>query len=503
MAIRRNIAANFATQVVTAFVTVAFIPVYVHFLGIEAYGLVGLFTALQAWMVLFDFGFTPALAREMARFAVGAHDAASIRHLLRSVEAAIAAIAGLVILGFWLGANWLATNWLTPEELPVEVVTTVVSLMGIVIGLRLIENVYRNSLTALERQIPAGALTAIVAVVRSIGAIGVLAWVSPTVVAFFVWQALVSLLSAVAFAALLYASIARSSGSRSRPSVAALRGIGRFAGGTFLIALSGTLISQSDKLILSSIETLAVFAVYSIAYIVAAAVRVLVQPVDVAVFPRLVHLHQIRDEPRLASLYHRSSQLNAVLLGSSGAFLAVFGEQVLELWTQDTSLASEAFPILRILVVGMVLNGFMNGPYYLQLAAGWTGLLTKVNWALLLIFLPGTYWLSLQFGAIGAAVAWLLLNAVYMGTVARLMHQRLLPGELRRWYVNDLFTPVASAVAVSTALGLLFPTDLESLATLAYLIVAAIGTFLAAAFAASTVRAEVIGHLRLASNTIR
>ena len=158
MAIRRNIAANFGSQAVTAFVTVAFIPVYVHFLGIEAYGLVGLFTVLQAWLVLVDFGLTPALAREMARFAVGAYNAASIRHLLRSVESAIVVIAGLVIVGFWLSADWLATNWLTADELPIDVVSTSLFLMGIVIGLRLIENVYRSSLNALERQIPAGAL---------------------------------------------------------------------------------------------------------------------------------------------------------------------------------------------------------------------------------------------------------------------------------------------------------------------------------------------------------
>ena len=246
--------------------------------------------------------------------------------------------------------------------------------------------------------------------------------------------------------------------------------------------------------------TLAVFAVYSIAYIVASAVRALVQPVDVAVFPRLVHLHQIGDESGLASLYHRSAQLNAVLLGSSGAFLAVFGQDVLELWTQDTALASEAFPILRILVVGMVLNGFINSPYYLQLAAGWTGLLTKVNWVLLVAFLPATYWLSLRFGTTGAAVSWLILNAIYVATIARLMHERLLTGELRRWYVNDLFMPVASALTVAAGLGLVYPTNLGTLATLSYLLAAAIGTFLAAAFAASDVRAEVIGHLRLASN---
>jgi O-antigen/teichoic acid export membrane protein len=53
----------------------AFIPLYIKYLGIEAYGLIGVYAILQAWLGLLDMGMRPALGREMARFTSGAHDA--------------------------------------------------------------------------------------------------------------------------------------------------------------------------------------------------------------------------------------------------------------------------------------------------------------------------------------------------------------------------------------------------------------------------------------------
>jgi len=58
--------------------SLAFVPLYIKYLGIEAYGLIGVFAILQAWLRLLDMGMKPAINREMARFTGGAHNAQSI-----------------------------------------------------------------------------------------------------------------------------------------------------------------------------------------------------------------------------------------------------------------------------------------------------------------------------------------------------------------------------------------------------------------------------------------
>jgi O-antigen/teichoic acid export membrane protein len=46
--LKRNLIANYLGQGWTALVGLAFIPLYIKYLGIEAYGLIGLFGVIQA-----------------------------------------------------------------------------------------------------------------------------------------------------------------------------------------------------------------------------------------------------------------------------------------------------------------------------------------------------------------------------------------------------------------------------------------------------------------------
>ena len=73
MSIKVNIAAHYLGQGWTALMQLAFIPFYIKYLGMEAYGLIGFFAMLQAGLALLDMGMTPTLNREMARYKAGTH----------------------------------------------------------------------------------------------------------------------------------------------------------------------------------------------------------------------------------------------------------------------------------------------------------------------------------------------------------------------------------------------------------------------------------------------
>jgi O-antigen/teichoic acid export membrane protein len=59
--------------------SLAFIPLYIKYLGVEAYGLVGLFSVLQISFTLLDMGMSLTLSREMARFRAKVNDNELIR----------------------------------------------------------------------------------------------------------------------------------------------------------------------------------------------------------------------------------------------------------------------------------------------------------------------------------------------------------------------------------------------------------------------------------------
>jgi O-antigen/teichoic acid export membrane protein len=496
MTLRRNAVANYVGQGWTTAMGLVFIPVYIRYVGLEAFGLVGVFAVLQAWLSVLDLGLAPTLNREMARYSNAPGDVMEIRDLLRSIEIATFGIAAVTSGAVWGLSGWLARDWLRAERLPPEVVAPSIALIGVVVALRLVENIYRSSMIGLQRQVVLNVVSSVMATLRGAGAVAVLAFVSPTIITYFVWQVVISAATTGALAIVVHRALPGAH-RRARFNVDRLRGIWRFAAGAVLVTLLGFALSQSDKVMLSRLLSLSQFAVYSLAYTVASSVRLLVQPLDQAVFPRLTQLFYQEDEAGLARLYHKSAQYNAVLMGGVGVFLTAFGEPILRVWTQNAALAHDIFQVLWILVPGMVLNGIMNGPYNLQMAAGWTGLLVRVNAALVVVFIPTTYLLTRQFGMRGAATSWVLLNALYVAIVARLMHQRLLKDEMRAWYTHDLLMPLGASAAAALALRPFAPMQAGTIATIAFLAVAMVIILAVGSLSASVVRRDVTVQLRL------
>ncbi|KOR29483.1 hypothetical protein TI04_08500 [Achromatium sp. WMS2] len=130
--LKRNLIANYLGQGWAVLVGIIFVPLYIKYLGMEAYGLVGLFTLLSNWMILLDAGMTPTMNREMARFTAGHHTATSIRDLLRSIEIISLSIATFIVISIALASNWLATSWLKTERLPINEVSQAFIIIGFV-----------------------------------------------------------------------------------------------------------------------------------------------------------------------------------------------------------------------------------------------------------------------------------------------------------------------------------------------------------------------------------
>ncbi|MEN8215666.1 MAG: hypothetical protein ABFS56_04685 [Pseudomonadota bacterium] len=61
--IKLNIIANFAGKAWTVLMSLAFVPLYIKFIGVEAYGLIGFFVTLQAVFGLLDLGLSTTLFR--------------------------------------------------------------------------------------------------------------------------------------------------------------------------------------------------------------------------------------------------------------------------------------------------------------------------------------------------------------------------------------------------------------------------------------------------------
>jgi O-antigen/teichoic acid export membrane protein len=496
--LKKNVVANYLGQGWRALMGLAFVPVYIKYLGIESYGLIGIFALLESWLGLLDMGMKPALGREMARFTAGSHTAQSIRDLLRSIEVIGFLIAAAVAVGIWSVSGWLASHWVTANQLPVHVIAQSFAVMGVVTALRFIEDIYMSCIAGLQRQVTQNLVTASMETARGLGAVSILAWISPTLKAFFLWQGLISLATVGLFAWIIHNELPRAP-MPARFSASALIGIWRFAAGMMAITVLALLLTQTDKLLLSRLLSLEFFGYYALAGVIAGGLYTLTGPITGAVYPRFTQLSAAGDDVALRMVYHRGAQSVTVLTGSAAAVLIMFGDRVLRLWTGNPALARQVAPLLAVLALGALFNALMWIPYQLQLAHGWTSLTIKVNAIAVSLLVPAILLVVPMYGGIGAAWAWVTLNAGYLTFDVSLMHRRLLPTEKWRWYGRDVAVPLTGAAAAATLLRWVMPQDLGKIGEFGVLLLASICVLSVATLLAPLVRDQLVRPFRVKS----
>ena len=477
--LKLGLLANFAGTGWGAIMQFACVPLYLKFLGVEGFGLIGFYLMLQTLFQVMDLGLSPTINRELARHSVQPTIAGKARELVRTLE------IGYWLIGIALGASlvlaapWIATHWIKSGELSATKISHAVMLMGALSIFQWPISFYQGALMGLDRQALFNSLKIAMVSLSNGGAVLVLWLVSPTITAFLIWQSAVSAVQAVTIAICLWQSLP-ASGQPARFQIAAVRGVWRFAAGVSGITLIGLIVSQADKLIVSRMLPLKVFGYYSLAWAVSNILLIISGAVFNVVFPNLSAHVATGNLPALRESYHRGAQLMAVAVLPVAILLALFSFEILSIWTRNVETAGFDALILSILVAGSALNALLYLPYALQLSFGWTRLALIAGLTSMVIVIPVMLGLTHRFGPAGTASAWLALNAVNMVVLPPIIHRRLLRGDVWR-YFGDVGWPLLAA-AVACLIGrLAFPYTESLTVKLAFLLVlwvAAVGSAL-------------------------
>jgi O-antigen/teichoic acid export membrane protein len=494
---KSNLLANFAGLGLPTLLQLALVPVYIRLMGIESYGLIGFYVMLLAMMQVLDLGLGTTMNREMARYSTQSDRGEEARDFVRTLELVywtLGIVAGGIVVAV---APLIATRWINPGTLPIPVIKTSIVIMGGLAAVQFPATLYQGGLLGLQRQVLLNSVRVAGAFIGNGGAALILWLVSPTITAFLFWQLAVSSVQAVVLAGCLWRSLP-SAGRTPRFSSALLRNVRRFAAGISGITVSGLILTQMDKVILSKMLSLEMFGYYSLAVVVGNGLLTLVTPVFNTVFPRLSFLVATGDENGLRVLYHLGSQLMAVVIVPVALVVAIFAHDIVLLWTGSLETAMQVSPIVRIIVIGTALSGMMCLPYALQLAHGWTRLSLTINTVLIIALVPAIVFLTSRYGATGGAAAWVLLNGVLMMIGVPLTHRRLLKGEAGRWYLTDLMVPAAGALFVVVAGRALVSGPMTPIIAVGTISLLSVLGMAAAAMAASQTRAWIIDRTRLA-----
>lgn len=427
--------------------SIAFVPLYLHFMGAEGYGLVGFFVMLSATLSILDAGLASVAIREAAGFTAGnAQRRQEIVELLRSIEVVFLAIAGTAGGLVALLAPLLVEHWLNVPVNLISDATWAIVWMGISIALQFFISFYSGCLTGFQRQVELNTINVIGATVRSGGAVLVLWLISPSMQAFFTWQAIGAFAMLLAQRILYVRSLEGVGvGGGVRFSLGSLKRVQHFLVGIGSINILALLLTQLDKIILSSVLTLKAFGYYSIAWSLGTLIYRLTGPVFNSYYPRITQLLEQKEKRTMMDIYIQGCKVMAVAVVPISLWLALFSYEIMKLWTRNSELANQASGALSILALGTMFNALMHIPYAMQLAHSYTRLALLQNIIAVILLAPLTWYLATHYGLTAAALPWFLVNAGYVVFGAPLMHRYLLLPGLRDWYFTSILKPVAYA----------------------------------------------------------
>lgn len=429
------------------------VPVYIHYMGSEAYGLVGFYAVLQALFQLLDLGLSPTMSREAARFDGGGTNAAALRGLLRLLTWIFVIVGAAGGAALFVGADVIATRWLHVQQLPLDAVRRSVMLMSGVVFAQWMCSLYRGAITGFEKLVWLGGYNIAISTLRYIGVVPVfiLMGVAPEV--FFGYQLCVAVFGLAVLVVFTYRSLPKA--GTGQTLVTEWRELKSMLHFSLMIAFTGgvwVIMTQTDKLVLSKLLPLAEYGYYTVAVQAASGVMLASGPVSVALLPRLTNLEAKHDVAAFEQAYRGATQLICAVSVSVSVVMALFAKQVLWVWTGNEALAQAVAPVLTLYALGNGVLSVSAFPYYLQYAKGDLKLHVIGNLLFLIFEIPAVVILTRAYGMIGAAAVWAGANFLYFLFWVPLVHRRFMPRLHRRWLMWDVAAITVPPIVFSLVL---------------------------------------------------
>jgi O-antigen/teichoic acid export membrane protein len=366
ISVKRNVAANYVGNMYGMLISFIMAPVYLSYMGTEAYGLIGFFTMLSSWFQLLDMGLTPTIVRETALFRGGQLSVGTLRVFLRGLEIIFGAVSVTAAAVLLFLTPMIATRWLKVGDLPIGDVEIAVGIMAAIVPIRWVSSLYRGVIVGFERMTWLAGYNIFISTLRFVGVLLVFFAFGVNVKYFFAYQFVVS---AVELAGVMIISHRfLGSGEREKFSWAPLKSNATFSLAIGFVSTAWVLLTQTDKLVLSKALPLAMFGVFSLAVAAAAVINIVGGPIGQALLPRMTKLLAEGRDDDVNRLYDDATQTVSVIVFPGVAALIFLTEPILRAWTGHVEIARHAAPILQLYAIGNGISAYNAFAYYIQYA---------------------------------------------------------------------------------------------------------------------------------------
>jgi O-antigen/teichoic acid export membrane protein len=185
----------------------------------------------------------------------------------------------------------------------------------------------------------------------------------------------------------------------------ALRPLFVFGGWISVSNIVSPLLVYLDRFLLGALVGVAAVGYYTAPF--DGVMRLLIIPASLmgAVYPTVSALAAINDHDRVSRVFKHALRKTALLVAGPSLLLAIAGPWLLEIWL-GREFAEQGRVVVRILALGVFVNAVAHVPSGFLTALGRPNTIAKFHVAELALHLPLAWVLIVNWGIVGAALAW-------------------------------------------------------------------------------------------------
>lgn len=405
-----NILSNYAGRAWGFLSLFIFTPIYFKYLGADSFGVVGLYTAIVAVLMLGDFGLSSSLNRRLAW--LSSNNTNAMPSALRTNEALILLIVSVISIVYFLAISFSSLELLnnTYEDLRRK---SILSHLVFFCSLaQVITNFYFSGLMGLERQVRANIAKVLCGASMGIGSTVGLIFFEFDLIDFFSWQLACSFFYLVTLRTLLWRLVWGYSDSAAILSVGELKTTGGFASGVFFMSILSVFIGQFDKYAVTNWLGIEALSYYTLASTAAMLPIILVSPIGVAMYPRFSSLLSMAKNEDAQRLLIDSFRIIINFVLPIIIILVLQRDYILGLWLRDDIAVNEISVPFSFLVIGQFLQAATLMFYYFILASGRVSLSVFVSIFSAIFYVPTCLFLITITGIKGVAGSFLVMNII-------------------------------------------------------------------------------------------
>jgi O-antigen/teichoic acid export membrane protein len=469
-----NSALSAISWLVPAVTALFAVPITLHGLGDNAYGLLTLVTALIGYLGLMDMGLGTAIVRFLSY-----HRALNEgRPMLGLIRFAICWFGGAGVIGGTLlivGANWIAADLL---HVPVGMRVTAVLVIRIT-GFGFLTGMLVSVGSAIPQSFLRYDIAAVMEIVFGMaGSAGpailvLLGFRLVAVVAYSVGTDVTAIICYTWIALHLFKPVDKEAGP---PWPSIRRQTLRFAAVQAMTRIHSVVATQTSRLVVGAAISIAAAGYYQVPYLLASRANSMLSYVAQVVFPTASGMYARNDEDGVIELYRRTSRLYFLINGSVAMAMCALAHPLIQFWLKRPSYTREGVPALVIFAMSNSINAATMSASYVNLSAVHPGVNLTFSFANSVITLAAVYPLTVHWGVPGAAFAG-LIGAATVPVFFWYTHRKIIHvSSLRVW--RECYQPtVIGSVAVGVASYYLVRPFLHSLvaALLAFIVLTGVG----------------------------